>query len=105
MNKGLHRLDLMDLIRAENGGKEAIENILSYFCDCVGRKIHPDRVVMNYLSKCFEMYLKNGSFEKAFSLIKTKGRPKDEFIERDFLLVLGVAYEKKYGLFCFCGTL
>lgn len=92
------KIEGKDIIRAENGDKEAIQKMLSYFSDCVDSEISPDHAVMSYLSKIFQSYLNGNSLEKAFSLIGEEGRPEGEHFERNALLVVGVAYEKRQGL-------
>ena len=98
MNNGQQKIGPMDIIRAENGDKDAIQKILYYFCECTDREMTPDSAIMTYLSDRFQSFLQGDSFDKAFSLIGEEGRPKGEHFERNALLVIGMAYEKSLGL-------
>lgn len=98
MNNGQKKINAMDIIRAKNGDKDAIQKILNYFCDCTDREISPDVAVLSYLAERFQSYLNGSSLEKAFMLIGEEGRPKGESLERNAILVAGVLFEKSKKL-------
>ena len=89
---------LHSLIRAENGEKEGVLDLLNYFCEVVDVERQPDRAVMEFVAERFRKILDGEKPDKAFGFIGNQGRPKSETLERYFLLAIAMVNEMKSGL-------
>lgn len=64
---------------AESGTADSFDSaliVLSTFCWQVDRQQHPDREILNYLSRAFRKIQQGEAVEKALGLKRKKGKPK-----------------------------
>jgi hypothetical protein len=88
---------LQSLIRAENGDREGVRELLRYFCEAVDVEKQPDRAVMEFMADRFRMILDGVKADKAFGFTGNQGRPGGGGLERDFLLALNMVHRMNAG--------
>ena len=96
MPKDSHSI-LHSLIRAENGEREGVLDLLGYFCEAVDVEKQPDRAVMEFVAERFRKILDGGKADKAFGFTGKQGQPRGNTLERDYLLALNMVHRMKLG--------